>query len=210
LRPFIENYTTLSAIYAVVRNAYTKKVYADRAFQKKTNELVQQHIGVDKVGQITAFLAINEETVRLINEQQGGDGTKVINLVKSIEKAAEESSGDPFLVAMAARAQAVLESFEERQTSTGQALAELLSEIDRNEERKRQQAAKGLDGLTYFVLCKLQEEGVANAEAVSSKVREAFAEFPNWRRSERELRELRKKVTIAMHQKRTILIRYPP
>jgi type I restriction enzyme R subunit len=48
------------------------------------------------------------------------------------------------------------------------------------------------------VLCKLTDEGVANAEAVSKKVREAFAEFANWRQSEKELRELRKKVTFAI------------
>ena len=45
LRPFIDNYATLSGIYEVVRNAYARRVYVDRAFQKKTNELVQRHIG---------------------------------------------------------------------------------------------------------------------------------------------------------------------
>src|SRR6266478_5862383 len=44
LRSFIDDYSTLSAIYAVVRRAYTKTVYVDRAFQKKTNELVQSHV----------------------------------------------------------------------------------------------------------------------------------------------------------------------
>ena len=45
LRPFIADYATLSAIYDVVRKAYAKRVYVDRAFQRKTNELVQQHVG---------------------------------------------------------------------------------------------------------------------------------------------------------------------
>jgi type I restriction enzyme, R subunit len=100
---------------------------------------------------------------------------------------------------MAERAKVVQESFEDRQVSTGDALAELLEEVERNEERKKEQAAKGLDGLTQFVLSKLQEEGgVPNAEAVSSKVGEAFTSRPNWRRSEKDLRELRKKVTFAI------------
>ena len=46
----------------------------------------------------------------------------MINLIKSIEKAAAEHSDDPFLIAMAERAQAVQESFEQRQTSTADAL----------------------------------------------------------------------------------------
>src|SRR5207249_436914 len=37
LRQFIENYATLSGIYEVVANAFARRVYVDRAFQKKTN-----------------------------------------------------------------------------------------------------------------------------------------------------------------------------
>jgi type I restriction enzyme R subunit len=99
---------------------------------------------------------------------------------------------------MAERAKEVQESFEDRQTSTAEALSELIKEIERNEQRKKEQAAKGLDGITYFLLCKLQDEGVPNAEAVSKKVHDAFVEFPNWRHSDKELRELRKKMTFAI------------
>jgi type I restriction enzyme, R subunit len=48
----------------------------------------------------------------------------------------------------------VQEQFEDRQTGTAEALAELLREIQKNEQRKQEQAAKGLNGLMYFVLCK--------------------------------------------------------
>jgi type I restriction enzyme R subunit len=34
--------------------------------------------------------------------------------------------------------------------------------------------------------------------SVSRKIRHAFTEFPNWKRSENALRELRKKVTFAI------------
>src|SRR5438874_3833429 len=117
LRPFIDPYTTLSSIYAVVRNAYAKKVYVDRAFQKKTNALVQSHIGAEQLVNVAEFVKIDENTIELIKKKKGGDGTKVINLVKSIEKAAEEASSDPFLVALADRAMAVQTAFEDRQTS---------------------------------------------------------------------------------------------
>ena len=46
--------------------------------------------------------------------------------------------------------------------------------------------------------CKLTDDGIGNPEAVSRKVAEAFTKFPNWRRSEAELRELRKQVTFAV------------
>jgi type I restriction enzyme R subunit len=198
LRPFIDKYTTLSSIYAVVQNAYTKKVYVDRAFQKKTNDLVREHIGAEKLGKVSELVKIDEKTVRLLKEQKGGDSTKVINLVKSIEKAAEENAGDPFLVALSERAAAVQEAFESRQKSTAEALNELLQEVERNEKRKKEQAAKGLDAVGYFVFGKLTEDGIGNAEAVSRKVAESFTKFPNWERSENELRELRQQVTFAL------------
>jgi Type I restriction-modification system methyltransferase subunit len=130
--------------------------------------------------------------------EAGRDGTKVINLIKSIEKLAEENSDDPYLIAMAERARAVQESFEQRQTSTAEALAELLCEVEGNETRKKEQAEKSFDGLTYFVYRSLLDAKIQNAEAVSRKIRDAFTGFPNWKRSENAFRELRKKVTFAL------------
>ncbi|MEW6679172.1 MAG: HsdR family type I site-specific deoxyribonuclease [Pseudomonadota bacterium] len=198
LRPFIDDYGTLSAIYQVVRKAYTRTVMVDREFQAKTNHLVQQQVGSYGVGGLGEMVAIDGNTIELIKNKQGGDGTKVINLIKSIEKLAQENSDDPCLIAMAERARAVQESFEQRQTSTAEALAELLREVESNEARKKEQAEKSFDGLTYFVYRSLLDAKIENAETVSRKIRHAFTEFPNWKRSENALRELRKKVTFAL------------
>ncbi len=198
LRPFMDDYGTLSAIYQVVRKAYTRTVMVDREFQAKTNHLVQQQVGSYGVGGLGEMLAIDGTTIELIKNKSGGDGTKVINLIKSIEKLAQENSDDPCLIAMAARARAVQESFENRQTSTAEALAELLREVEGNEARKKEQAEKSFDGLTYFVYRSLLDAKIENAEVVSRKIRHAFTEFPNWKRSENALRELRKKVTFAI------------
>ena len=183
LRPFIADYGTLSAIYQVVRKAYTKTVMVDREFQAKTNHLVQQQVGSYGVGGLGEIVAIDGNTIELI---------------KSIEKLAAEKSDDPYLIAMAERARAVQESFEQRQTSTAEALEELLKEVGKNESRKKEQAEKSFDGLTYFVYRSLIDAKIQNAEAVSRKIRQAFTEFPNWKRSENALRELRKKVTFAI------------
>ena len=198
LRPFIGNYGTLSAIYQVVRKAYTRTVMVDREFQAKTNLLVQQQVGSYGVGGLGEMVAIDGKTIELIKNKSGGDGTKVINLIKSIEKQAEEDSDDPYLIAMAERARAVQEKFEDRQTSTAEALAELLRELESNETRKKEQAEKSFDGLTYFIYRSLLDAKIQNAEAVSQKIRQAFTEFPNWKRSENAVRELRKKVTFAI------------
>ena len=199
LRPFIDDYATLSNIYLVVRNAYTRRVYVDRDFQKKTNELVQKHIGARLAeAPATEYVVIDRSTIETIKANDDGKATKVINLIKAIEKEAAEKSDDPFLLAMADRARAVQEAFESRQDSTEKALEELFAAIARNEARKKEQAAKGLDSFTYFMMSKFTGEGIPNPEKVAGKVREAFEKHPNWKTSEAELREARKQVTFAI------------
>jgi hypothetical protein len=63
-----------------------------------------------------------------------------------------------------------------------------------NEARKKEQAKKSFEGLTYFVYRSLLDAKIENAEAESRKIRQAFVDHPNWKRSENALRELRKKV----------------
>jgi type I restriction enzyme R subunit len=201
LRPFLDDYATLSAIYQVVTNAYARRIYVDRAFQKKTNELVQHHIGAFVAEEPATSVRLDPQTIETIKRQQGGKATKIINLVKAIQKTAEENSDDPFLIAMAERAKAVQESFEDRQTGTEETLAALLEAIERDEQRKREQMARGLDALTFFIFNTLRDKNVPHAEEVSRKAGKAFADYPNWRLSEKDLRELRKQVTFAIYAK---------
>lgn len=199
LRPYLEDYASLSAMYAVVAKAYANMVYVDKAFQRKTNELVQKHVTSSPIAAVTDFLAIDANTIDLIKQRQGGDDTKVINLIKSIEKTAEEKSDDPFLIAMADRAKLIQESYEDRQTSTQAALEALCAEIKRNEERKLKVAEKGYDSLRYFVFAAMEEAGINNAEDVSAKIAKAFSDHPHWRDSEADLREVRKAMTFAVY-----------
>ena len=198
LRPFIDDYRTLSEIYATVRKIYTRYVIVDKEFQRKTNELVRENIGIYGVTPPIELLEIDAGTVEVIKAQKSGESVKIINLVKSIEKIAEENSDDPFLLAMADRARAVQQQFERRQNTASEVLEELLQEIGKNEERKKEQHAKGFDGFTFFVYRTLLGAGVGEAENVSSKIKAAFAEYPDWKKSEAALRDLRQKVTFAI------------
>jgi type I restriction enzyme, R subunit len=201
LRPYIDTYSTLSGIYNVVRKAYAKKVYVDRDFQRKTEMLVRQRVSTWGVEHVDEFIEIGSDTIEIIRRKKGGEGTKVINLIKSIEKIAIDQSDDPYLIAMAERAKAVQESFENRQTSTAEALEMLFQEIEKNEQRKKEQAEKGFDGLTFFVYRTLLDAKLGDAEDVSKNIKQAFVEHPNWIHSEKDLRELRKKVTFSIYSR---------
>jgi type I restriction enzyme R subunit len=198
LRPYMSDYATIFCIYEVIRKAYSQRVYVDKAFQRKTDELVQKYIDTTAIATVTDFVEINAQTLEVIQAKQGGETIKVINLIKSIEKSAEENSDDPFLIAMAERAKTVQDNFENRQINTQEALETLLAEINQNEQRKKEQAERGFDSLSFFVYQTLEEAGIDNPESVSSQIKQAFIEHPHWQTSEAELRELRKEATFAV------------
>lgn len=55
--------------------------------------------------------------------------------------------------------------------------------------------------MTFFIFNTLPDKEVPHAEEVSRRVGKAFADYPNWRLSEKDLRELRKQVTFAIYAK---------
>jgi len=198
LRPYIDPYTTFSSIYQVVRNAYAKRVQVDREFQRKTNELVQSKIAGTTPNFNNEFFEINEQTIQKIKDTQENDNTRVINLVKSIEKIADENSDDPFLIGIKERAEAVEENYENRQISTQEALIEIQKIFEDDIKRRKEQAEKGFDGLTYFIYRTLLDKEIKNTDIVTKNIKEEFVNHPNWKTSEKELRDLRQAVYFAL------------
>jgi type I restriction enzyme R subunit len=199
MRPYVEAYASFSAMYDVVRKAYAKQVYVDRDFQRKTRQLVQEHIDAAyDPGKLSEIYVIDAETVELVKRHKGGEGTKVINLIKSIQKKAEDESGDPFLLGMAERALSVQEKYEKRQDNTTEALDELFEILQQDERRKQRQAEAGFDAFAFYVFEYLEKAGFADAKSVTREIGELFKTYSNWRNSDASYRELRKYVTFAL------------
>jgi type I restriction enzyme R subunit len=198
LRPYLDGYATLSAMYKIVRNAFARRVQVDREFQRKTSELVQKKVSGTYPMPGNEYFEINEDTIAYIKAKDKNENTRVINLVKSIEKLAEEKSDDPFLIGLRERAEAVEEQYEDRQISTQEALAELRKMYEEDVTRKKEQAEKGFDGLTFFIYRTLLDKGLGQSEEVTKQIKEEFINNPNWKTSEKELRELRKGVYYAI------------
>ncbi len=198
LRPYIDPYATISAIYQVVRNAYAKRIQVDREFQRKTNELVQSKVAGSVPNFNNEFFEINEKTIQKIKDTQDNDNTRVINLIKSIEKIADENSDDPFLIGIKERSEAVEENYETRQLSTQEALEEIRKLYEEDVKRRKEQAEKGFDDLTFFIYKKMLENEINNSQEVTKQIKEEFVNHPNWRTSEKELRDLRQAVYFAL------------
>ncbi|BDQ02085.1 MAG: type I deoxyribonuclease HsdR [Ignavibacterium sp.] len=191
LRPYMENYKLLTQIYYIVRNAYANKVYVDKEFQRKTIDLVKETVDITNIESVTDAYELDAKTIELIKEGQKPDNVKVINLIKTILRQAEEHSGDLVLISIKDKALAIQENYENRIITTKAALEELealVKEIINQEEEKK---AKGFDDLTFFFSKKLSEYGLSNSDNIAKSFIESFKKYPNWKQSEAETRELR-------------------
>jgi len=191
LRPYMNDYNILSQIYAIVRNAFAKRIDVDREFLRKTNELVKEHIDIQEVRGGFDVFEIDEETLKKIKEKCKNNNVKVINLIKSIEKYVEENAGDLSLIPLAVRAQEIQERYEDRQEETQRVLDELTALVESEIKRKEEQKAKGFDGLASFICTVLADKKIKNPDIATRKIRDTFNEFPHWQISEQEKRELR-------------------
>ena len=198
LRPFIDDYKILTQIFYIVRNAYAKRIYIDKEFQRKTVQLVKENIDLEYLKGGTEIYELNDKTIELIKNNQKPDNVKIINLIKSIQKQAEENSGDLILISLQDKAQAIQDNYEDRIISTEEALAQLETNIKAYQEKEKKKKEKGFDSLTFFINSLLEENKIAESEKLAKEMSESFSKYPNWKSSEKETRELRESLYFSV------------
>jgi len=190
LRPYINSYTTLSSMYQVVRNAYAKTMHIDREFQKKTAELVQTHIQSSPVKLGTELVKLDEKGISIIKEKNQPDEIKIINLIKSIQKLAEENSHDPVLISVKERAEEIMDAYSSRQTTTQDALKQLLELAESEANRAKQQEKENISSVAWFIREVLSQEKIIDMKAVRD-LETIVSEYPEFAKSEKLTRDLR-------------------
>ena len=198
LRPFLEDYQELVAMYRLLRSAYEPHIPVDKSFLRKTAEIVQKHTVTSKVKEPEATYEIGEGTLLALLKQEKPDTVKVFNLLKEIHNLVEAKGKEkPYLISIGERAEAIRRAFEERQINSHQALQEL-SRLVYDLKRAREQHQKSdLSPEAFAVAWWLRvqkglDAGVA--EHLAASVEPAFKKFPHWAVIEAHERELRKKI----------------
>lgn len=190
LRPYIDSYMTLSSMYQVVRNAYAKQVHIDREFQKKTAELVQEHIQSSPIKLGTELIKLDEKGIEIIKEKNQPDEVKIINLIKSIQKLAEEKANDPVLISVKERAEDIMDAYSSRQMTTREALKQLLELADGESKRNEEQQKEGISSVAWFIRDVLSKEKIVDTQAVKD-LEAIIKEYPEFAKSEKLTRDLR-------------------
>ncbi|MBX6773066.1 MAG: HsdR family type I site-specific deoxyribonuclease [Chloroflexi bacterium] len=192
LRPYLEDYETLTWMYRVSRAAYEPGVSVDKSFLRKTAALVQQHTDIGLFQPPGRITKLDAEMLRKLAGQTQSDTVKIFNLLRVIHALVDELGAQaPYLLSIGERAEEIAKAFEERQATTQeilQKIEQLLQEVKQAEET-RQQMAISPEGFAVFWL--LRGAGVAEPTVAAREAATAFEQYPHWRTSSAQERDLR-------------------
>lgn len=192
LRPYIEDYGKLSALYQIVVNTCSKKVALIRDLMKKTEDLVKRSAVGTGLKTVMKPVRIDENTLKALKSSDGGEPPKVINLGKSLLTAIkEEEERQPFLIPISERTEAILEAYDDRQLSTQSALEQLARLMEEYLQAKREREKTGFDTNTFTLFWLLKQAGAPDPGELAPKVEAAFRKYPNFRDNVAEERQLK-------------------
>jgi type I restriction enzyme R subunit len=199
LRDFIEDYNRLADIYVMLANAYGRKTrfYSDLAH--KTERLVRESATAYGLDNLTKTVEFDETALGALRDSQAPDAAKVINLARAlVEDGSRHGGQDPVLLGIAERAEAVLEAFTERQTSTLQALERLKRLMDEKRDLEEERKRTGFDPETFAIFWILRRESLEMPEILASEIAEAFKRFPSHQTNTDEMRQLKAEIYKTM------------
>ncbi len=192
LRPFIDDYQGLAELYALIRNAYSDRIYVDKELTAKTRDLLRQHTESSKLEMPGAIHELGPDELAVLKQSDSSDTTKVLNLRKILAAVVDkEAAAKPFLLSIGERAEALAQAYEDRQLATQQALLEferLAQEyVDADAERQR----LDVDENTFAIYSALKP--VANQVGVDQvkQINGLFESYPQYRWNEAQESKLR-------------------
>ncbi len=192
LRDYLEDFSLLSVLYQILRNAFKKKTgfYGDIA--KKTEMLVREKVTAYGLMATTPAVRIDEATLKALKDSRSSTNTKVINLINGVIKTVvEEGDENPYLKPIGERAEAIREAFDNRQVTALDALQKIEALINEILEARRQQEKTGFDMNTFTIYWLLKQENVRWCENLVPVINNVFLRFPNFRENIAELRQLK-------------------
>ena len=147
------------------------------------------------VKQPSKVVEIDEKTLAAIRASKSSDNNKVVNLVKSLVRAAEEKgNAEPYLIPIGERAQEIMEAFEDSQESSVETLRQLEKLAKERIEAEEERRQTGLDAGSFTIYWELKREGVEDTNALTKNVKAVFDRFPDYRYNAEELRQLKAEI----------------
>jgi type I restriction enzyme R subunit len=192
LRPSLEEFGHLTEIYQILRTAYEPHVSTDKSFLRKTAQLVQENTTTPSIRPPQSEYELTPKALKALAEQDKPVTVKVFNLLIAIRKLVDEKGEEmPYLLSIGERAESLAEAFEQRLATAQQSLEELakvIEELGRIEERRKE---TDFSRESFSTLVFLETKGVKDAEDIARETAGAFEDYPHWKESGEQEREVR-------------------
>jgi len=201
LRPYLEDYSALMDIYAVMRAAFFPGLDVDRSFLRKTAELVHKKTTLHALEPHRIVYELNDRAIDDLTRGDAPDTVKVVNLVKTMhDLVVREKATKPYLLSIGERADAIATAFRDRQISTQEALEQLTLLAKDTKQAELAQESTGLDPEAFAVLWFLRGKGFTDdkAQTIAVAASNAFTQYPQWRNRVDQERQLRLKLHAAI------------
>lgn len=192
LREFIADYQALTILYGLIRNAYANRTYVDKELTAKTRELLKDRTESDLFELPDAVYELGADTLEKIDQSDASDTVKVLNLQKALyQTVTTEGKSKPFLLSIGDRAEAITETYGNRQMATQDVLAEFRRLAEECALAARESERLSMDENTFAVYTVLRNviEDVNPEQARA--VDQVFAQFSDYQWNEQEEKELR-------------------
>ena len=197
LRPHIDTFKQLASLYAVVRNAYAKKIDPMTDLANKTRRMIQESVIQEKLGSFVKSVTFDVDTFERLRGESGTDEAKVFNLVRGFRQEVEDDPEmRPLLWPLKERAERIIKDLEERKTSGIKAMEQLELLLNEKLEAVNQQQESGLSPKAYRVHWDLKNDNSLKSAGISSmyiaeETEALIMQFPNATVNAEEERGLR-------------------
>jgi type I restriction enzyme R subunit len=192
LRPYMDEYLGLVELFALIRNAYSDRIYVDREVANKTRELLQTHTITGQLDIPGAIQTLGPEELAKLKESDVSDTTKILNLRKILATTiAEDGLAKPFLISIGDRAQKLAEAYENRQLETQQALLEFEKLAREAVEAEAERQNLGLDENTFAVYKVVAVESPGCTPDEAKALSTLFDQHPDYRWNDEQKSKLR-------------------
>ena len=192
LRPYVDDFGSLSEIYRLLRATFEPHLPVDKSFLRKTAELVRELSHTGRILDPTDVYVLDEGIIDMLTDTDKPDTVKVFNLVKVLEgQARKQGPQQPYLIPIGERATQIAEAFQQRLIDTQRALEELTALLEEAQAAERARQQSGLSMEAFSVAWLLNRENVKGALEIGRAMERTFGEYPHWRSSLRQQREVR-------------------
>lgn len=195
LRPYIDDYQSLTRLYNLIRNMYSDNVYIDKELTEKTKQLLREKTTGGDIESSDTIHQLGPNELSAIRSSGTSDRVKILNLRKLITIIAlKDGPTNPILRLIGERAKALADAYEDRQIETQEALArfmELAQQYINSDEERRN---LGLDENTFAIYTIIRPISPTFSPEQAQKINAIFKEFPDYGWDETQERKLRGKL----------------